>query len=1092
MSRSLAAGAAGSRSTGARRLLTETVPRLSATVVACWAALCAVVALFPALRHALWHPLMFVSENVLLILPNLAYATFLALLAAALSTGKRAGWRILVVVLVVNLADAAGEITVRPRSSVAIAVATLLLVVVLLSRNGYQTRVRSRSVLKAVAVLVPCLLLSIGLGFLLLELFHGTLPSDQRLLWSLNRATGGVIGPRAFDGRPAEWVSDLIGFLGGVSLLGAFAVVFQSQALRATLTAPEERAVRTLLDEYGRHDSLGYFATRRDKAAVFSEDGRAAVLHRVEVGVCLASGDPVGDTGSWPDAIARWQRLARDHGWSPAVLGASERGAHQYERAGLTALQLGDEAIIEVAEFNRRRPGLPTIQRAVRRARRHGVTVRIRRHHQVPAAELDEIRRLADAWRGDEPERGFSMALGRLGDPADGDCLLAEALAPDGSVLALLSFVPWGRSGISLDLMRRDPNGPNGVIEYLVSMLAEQGAEHRVARISLNFAVLRSVFEEGGRIGAGPLLRGWRRVLLVLSRWWQLEALYRSNVKYEPAWFPRFLCYDDARMIPRVGVAAGIAEGFIDIPERIRTRRPLQPEHLSPERAEEIVAAVAAHQELRARGRRRPEQVRIRMERMAAMAAAGRAPYPAAGARPSATAAALAADDGTAVTVAGRLVALRDHGGVVFAELRDWHGSVQCVLQAADLGPDLARFVGDCDLGDLVELRGTVGASRSGERSVLATSWRMLAKCLHPLPGRVNGPLAPELRVRQRQLDLAMSDDAREHLRRRAQVLRGIRETLHRQDYLEVETPVLHTVHGGANARPFTTYSNAYDLPLSLRIAPELYLKRLCVGGVERVYELGRVFRNEGADRTHNPEFTTLEAYAAHGDYTTMRRLCQELVTAAAIAVHGRPLLVHRDADGGARELAVDGAWAVRTVHGAVSEAIGVPVDWATPAEELRALAGVHGIAAGELSADQIVLELYEALVEPTTVAPTFYTDFPTSVCPLTRARDDNPALAERWDLVVLGMELATAYSELTDPVEQRRRLEQQSLLAAGGDPEAMVTDEQFLQALELGMPPTGGLGMGVDRLLMLLSGDPIRSTVTFPLVRPDAEETAW
>ncbi len=1083
---------APARLTGFRELLVRKVPSTSATLVAVWAGVCAVAGLVPSLRHGLREPLTVVSENVLLILPNLAYATFLALLAAALSTGKRAGWRILVGVLVINLADALGEFTARPRSNVAVAVATLLLVVVLLARNGFNTRVRSRSVLKAVAVLVPCLLLSIALGFLLLQLFHGTLPGDQRLLWSLNRATGGVIGPRAFDGRPDDWVSDLIGFLGGVSLLGAFAVVFQSQAMRAKLTTPEEGTVRALLDEYGRHDSLGYFATRRDKAAVFSEDGRAVVLHRVEVGVCLASGDPIGDVGSWPDAIARWQQLARDHGWSPAVLGASERAAHHYERAGLTALQLGDEAIIEVADFNQRRPRLPAIQRAVRRARRHGLTVRIRRHHQVSPEEMEQVRRLADAWRGDEPERGFSMALGRLGDPADGECLLAEALAPDGSVLALLSFVPWGTSGISLDLMRRDPDGPNGVIEFLVSTIAEHGSEHRIARISLNFAVLRSVFEEGGRIGAGPLLRGWRRVLLVLSRWWQLEALYRSNVKYEPAWFPRFLCYDDARMIPRVGVAAGIAEGFIDVPERIRTRRPLEPEHLSPERADEIVAAVEAHQELRARGRRRPEQVRIRLDRMSSMAQAGRAPYPAAGERPTSTAAALVAEDGTAVTVAGRLVAIRDHGGVVFVELRDWHGCVQCVLEADDLAPALEVFVGDCDLGDLVELHGTVGTSRSGERSVLATSWRMLAKCLHPLPGHVNGPMAPELRVRQRHLDLAMNDSAREHLRRRAEVLRAIRETLHGQDYLEVETPVLHTVHGGANARPFATYSNAYDLPLSLRIAPELYLKRLCVGGVERVYEMGRVFRNEGADRTHNPEFTALEAYDAHGDYTTMRHLCQELVTTAATAVHGRPVLVHRDADGQEQELPIDGTWTVRTVHDAVSAALGVRVDGATPVEDLRELAAAHGIAGAGLSADQVVLELYEALVEPTTVAPTFYTDFPTSVCPLTRSRDDNPALAERWDLVVLGMELATAYSELTDPVEQRRRLEQQSLLAAGGDPEAMVTDELFLQSLEVGMPPTGGLGMGVDRLLMLLSGDPIRSTVTFPLVRPDAEETAW
>lgn len=1079
---------------GVRRtieLLERRVPSIAATVVGCWAALCALIAVIRPLRHELAPLFIGIGENVLLILPNLAYATFLGLLAAALSARKRAGWRILVIVLLINLGDAAGELTTRPRSQAAIVVAVVLLWVVVVARGGFTTRVRSRSVLKALAILLPCLLVSIAIGFGLLQVFHGTLPVNERLLWSVNRATGGVIGPRAFDGRPDDWVTDLIGFLGAVSLLGSFAVVFQSQALRSALSAPEERAVRALLEEYGRHDSLGYFATRRDKTAVFSDNGRAVLLFRVEAGVCLASGDPIGDPGSWSGAIASWQAYADEHGWSQAVLGASERGAHQYERAGLSALQLGDEAIIDVADFHRRRPRLRPIQRAVRRTQRQGITVRIRRHGQISAADMAQVQHLAEQWRGDEPERGFSMALGRLGDPADADCLLAEAIGPDGDVLALLSFVPWGRSGISLDLMRRDPAAPNGVIELIVSMLAERGAEHRISRISLNFAVLRSVFEEGGRIGAGPVLRGWRRVLLVLSRWWQLEALYRSNVKFEPIWFPRYLCYDDARMVPRIGVAAGIAEGYLDIPEWIRTRRPLHPEHLPEERAEEIVAAVRAHQEQAARGRRRPEQVRIRMERMSALAEAGHPPYPCSGEAPVRTSAALAAADGAPVTVAGRLVAIRDHGGVVFADVRDWDGTVQCLLQDDDLGADLDDFVALCDLGDLVEVTGAVGHSRTGERSVVATSWRMLAKCLHPLPGRVNAPLAPELRVRQRELDLAMSDPARDHLRRRATVLRVLRESLHRQGFLEVETPVLHTVHGGANARPFATHSNAYDLPLSLRIAPELYLKRLCVGGVERVYELGRVFRNEGVDRTHNPEFTALEGYAAFGDYTTMRHLCQALVVDAATAVHGEPTLVRRSEDGTEERVAIGGEWTVVSVHDAVAAAVGVPLAWDTPREVLREIADAHGIAGAELSADQLVVELYEELVEPATVAPTFYVDFPTSVCPLTRAREDVPALAERWDLVAFGMELATAYSELTDPVEQRRRLEQQSLLAAGGDPEAMVVDEQFLQALELGMPPTGGFGMGVDRLLMLLSGDPIRSTIAFPMVRPGTSECA-
>jgi len=296
-----------------------------------------------------------------------------------------------------------------------------------------------------------------------------------------------------------------------------------------------------------------------------------------------------------------------------------------------------------------------------------------------------------------------------------------------------------------------------------------------------------------------------------------------------------------------------------------------------------------------------------------------------------------------------------------------------------------------------------------------------------------------------------------------------------------VETPILQRIHGGANARPFATHSLALDLPLYLRIAPELYLKRLAVGGVAKVFELGRTFRNEGADATHNPEFSMLEAYQAYGDYTTMRELTRELVIAAARAAHGRPV-----ARRGAEEFPLETEWPVVTVHDAVAWALGEPVTPDTPVEELRALAARAKVPLNPAwDRGHVLLELYERLVEAATTAPTFYTDFPTEVSPLTRAHRKDPRLAERWDLVASGTELGTAYTELIDPVEQRRRLTEQSLRAAGGDPEAMELDEDFLQALEYAMPPTGGLGLGVDRLVMLLTGRSIRETLPFPLVRP-------
>jgi lysyl-tRNA synthetase class 2 len=308
-----------------------------------------------------------------------------------------------------------------------------------------------------------------------------------------------------------------------------------------------------------------------------------------------------------------------------------------------------------------------------------------------------------------------------------------------------------------------------------------------------------------------------------------------------------------------------------------------------------------------------------------------------------------------------------------------------------------------------------------------------------------------------------------------------VREYLSGRGYLEVETPMLQPVHGGANARPFLTHINAYDMRLYLRIAPELYLKRLMVGGTEKVFELNRNFRNEGADATHNPEFTMLEAYEAYGDYDTMQTLMQEMIQQAARAALGGTVVVHEG-----REYDLGGRWRSVTVNDAISHALGEEVTADTSVEQLRRFcdrAGVpHDPAWGR---GAVVLELYEHLVEDHTLAPTFYRDFPTDVSPLTRQHRADPRLAERWDLVCFGAEIGTAYSELVDPVEQRRRLTEQSLLAAGGDAEAMELDEDFLVALEYAMPPSGGLGMGVDRMIMMLTGGNIRETLLFPIVRP-------
>jgi lysyl-tRNA synthetase, class II len=486
-----------------------------------------------------------------------------------------------------------------------------------------------------------------------------------------------------------------------------------------------------------------------------------------------------------------------------------------------------------------------------------------------------------------------------------------------------------------------------------------------------------------------------------------------------------------------------------------------------------------------------PEQMRVRREKLDRLRAGGIDPYPVGFPR-TATIAEVRADHdglppdtmtGAHVGVVGRVVLSRNSGKLCFATIRDGSGEIQVMVSLDRLGADsLALWKSAIDLGDHVGIEGEVITSRSGELSVLVDSWVLTAKALRPLPDKHKGLSDPEARVRQRYVDLIVNSDARDMVRTRASVLQSVRETLRRHGYVEVETPSLQTLHGGAAARPFKTHLHAFDLPLFLRIALELYLKRIVVGGLERVYEMGRVFRNEGLDSTHNAEFTELEAYEAYGDYDTMAALTRDIVLDAAHAVER---VVVPDGRGGEIDLAAP--WRSVTIHEVVSQAVGQELTMDTGVETLRAVAAKFEIALQpDWDHGQVLLELFEKIVEHTLIQPTFVRDYPASVRPLARPHRRDPRLVEAWDLVINGVELAPAYSELVDPVEQRRRLTEQSLLAAGGDLEAMQLDEDFLRALEYGAPPMGGLGLGIDRLVMLLTGANIRETILFPLVRPE------
>ncbi len=365
-----------------------------------------------------------------------------------------------------------------------------------------------------------------------------------------------------------------INVLSTALLLAVLYAAFRSRRAVDPLAEDDEKRLRELLERQGERDSLGYFALRRDKSVVWSPSGKAAVAYRVVGGVSLASGDPIGDPEAWPGAIEPWLAQAREHGWAPAVIGASEEAGTIYARHGLDALELGDEALVETAarggaadgHFTLEGRAMRTVRQAHNRVQRAGYRVRIRRHEDIPAEELSYLVQRADDWRDGATERGFSMALGRLGDPEDGRCVMVECTDGEGGLRALQSFVPWGPSGLSLDLMRRDRDADNGLMEFMVIELLRRSGEIGITQVSLNFAMFRSVFERGARIGAGPVLRMWRSLLSFCSRWWQIESLYRANAKYRPIWEPRFLLFEKSGDLLRIGVAAARAEGFLEAP----------------------------------------------------------------------------------------------------------------------------------------------------------------------------------------------------------------------------------------------------------------------------------------------------------------------------------------------------------------------------------------------------------------------------------------------------------------------------------------------------------------------------------------------
>jgi lysyl-tRNA synthetase class 2 len=543
---------------------------------------------FPGFRHSRAHLLAGVvpgSVTSFAAAFSVVIGVLMLMLAHALKRRKKRAWTAAVVLLPLG---AAAEVLHRHSlggAGVSLAVLALLLA----NRREFAALGDPRSRWRALAAFLGLGTLSVCLGLVIVSAHPASTMGHPGFGARLEHVVWGLFGVTGPVSYASDEVSDAVAYtLGGLGFLTAVTtayLVLRPAHPVAELTAEEESRLRALLTRHGARDSLGHFALRRDKSVVFSASGKAAVCYRVVSGVMLASGDPIGDVEAWPGAIERFMAEARAHAWIPAVMGCSETGGEVWTReTGLDALELGDEAIVRTAEFTLSGRAMRNVRQMVKRVERAGYGCRVRRVAEIGEDERDHIRRMADAWRGTDTERGFSMALGRFGDPADDDCVAATAHDADGVLRAVLHFVPWGPDGMSLELMRRDRAADPGLNELLIVRALEAAPGLGVKRVSLNFAMFRSALARGERLGAGPVLRFWRNLLVFLSRWFQIESLYKFNAKFQPEWVPRFVVFRGTPDLPRIGFAAMQAEGFVTLalprwaqrlrPTRLAGRRP--------------------------------------------------------------------------------------------------------------------------------------------------------------------------------------------------------------------------------------------------------------------------------------------------------------------------------------------------------------------------------------------------------------------------------------------------------------------------------------------------------------------------------------
>ncbi|MDO5746321.1 MAG: bifunctional lysylphosphatidylglycerol synthetase/lysine--tRNA ligase LysX [Actinomycetaceae bacterium] len=996
-------------------------------------------------------------------------------------------------------------------TATSLAIAVLTVVVLWRYRFAFPGYIYPGNIPASLVTLIAGLIIDFGIGCLLVfsRVDITALSAHEQirhLRWIVSTIVGKTLTHIIVPGYQPKvtepvWITAVLSVI-AVIVVFISVVIFLRGRVFPARSQEQDFQLRSLLLQWGSEDSLSYYGTRNDRCLVFSSDKKACISYGIASGVAVAGGDPIGNPASWDNAVRQWIATCYTHGWIPAVEAASQKGAITYRRAGLRARLMGDEAIVYPADFDAAARYAKPLMAAYSRVSRAGVTITMQRQSELSENQLMKLRKAAVEYRVGS-ERGFSMALDRMFSPEDEDVLVVTATSQEGTIECLLTFVPWGRDGVSLNLMRRKPDSVNGVVEAMVVHMCLHARDIGINRMSLNFAMLRHVFVEGEAVDAGIIDRLQRRILVKASRVWQLESLYESNARYQPEWYPRYMCYAGDPLVVISMSATAMLEGFMPAPRilvpTIAPNWPVTPEYV------DSIRQLKRQTLEKALTYRLNDQQRARRMKAVQLRALGRDPFPAGidlGESTSNVIEAMRCVDGRLLRAHGRIVYRRNFGGVIFYALVKDGFFFQVIAERNVMNNADFTALKLLDLGDDVVFEGPTLYSHKGEPSIGATTWQVATKALRPVP-EYGVELDANTKTRQRTTALLVDHSRVQLLKHRSVAIATARRVLGEQGYLEVETPMLQAVHGGANARPFTTYFNAYSTNVFLRIAPELYLKRLAVAGMPAIYELGRSFRNEGADATHNPEFTSLEVYKAGGDYHTMRILTEQMIRECATALYGRPVIRRPAGTPGTQglpvvetvdgvdmcELSIEAPWKVIDVYSAVSQASGTRVTPDTSEAELRALCVSHHCDVPP-GADEgaLITVLYDELVEADTIMPTFYTDFPVSTSPLTRKHRKDPRLAERWDLVAFGMELGTAYTELTDPDDQRERFTAQSLAAAAGDPEAMSVDYDFLQSLELGLVPTGGLGIGIDRMVMLLTGASIRQILAFPFVKPEEQ----